>query len=123
MASPDSDMAARTPHIVAWHAHVYFDPMTRDEALRLRLAVAEEFDVVVGRVHDQPVGPHPMPMFQILFRSELLAEMVEWLALRRGRLVVLVHPDTGDDLADHTRHAIWMGAMPELNLKVFAKAR
>jgi aromatic ring-cleaving dioxygenase len=124
MASRDSDSAFGTaPRIEAWHAHVYFDPMTRDEALRLRLAIAEAFDVVVGRVHDQPVGPHPMPMFQVLFRPELLADVVPWLALNRGRLVVLVHPETGDNLTDHTQHAIWMGAMPELNLKVFAKAR
>jgi aromatic ring-cleaving dioxygenase len=120
MASHETDsVIGRIPHIEAWHAHVYFDPMTRDEALRLRRRVAEEFDVVVGRVHDRPVGPHPMPMFQILFRPAVLASVVPWLALNRGRLVVLVHPETGDNLVDHTQHAIWMGAMPELNLEVF----
>ncbi|MGE5540206.1 MAG: DOPA 4,5-dioxygenase family protein [Gemmatimonas sp.] len=119
MADRDAAIISRAPRIEAWHAHVYFDPMTRDEALKLRTRIAEEFEVVVGRVHDQPVGPHPLPMFQILFRPEDMGRVVPWLALNRGRLVVLVHPDTGDDLADHTKHALWMGAMPELNLKVF----
>jgi aromatic ring-cleaving dioxygenase len=123
MATHENNTAIDRIRIEAWHAHVYFDAMTRDEALRLRLEVAEEFDVVVGRVHDQPIGPHPMPMFQILFRPEVMEPLVTWLALHRGRLVVLVHPETGNNLADHTQHAIWMGAMPELNLKVFGKGR
>jgi DOPA 4,5-dioxygenase len=30
-----------------------------------------------------------------------------------------MHPETGDDLLDHTEHAIWMGAMRPLNLGMF----
>jgi len=32
---------------------------------------------------------------------------------------VFVHPETGDDLTDHTRHAIWLGAMLPLELSIF----
>lgn len=42
--------------------------------------------------------------------------MVGWLALNRGGLIVFTHALTGDDIKDHTDHAIWMGAMLELNL-------
>jgi len=34
-------------------------------------------------------------------------------------LVVFLHPDTGDDLKDHTEHAIWMGSMRTLDLSIF----
>ena len=37
------------------------------------------------------------------------------LALNRAGLVVFLHPETGDVLADHTEHAIWMGAKLELD--------
>ena len=31
-------------------------------------------------------------------------------------LDVLVHPETGDDVADHTDHAIWLGARLPLDV-------
>jgi aromatic ring-cleaving dioxygenase len=37
------------------------------------------------------------------------------MALHRAELSVLVHPETGRQRADHTRHALWMG--PPLPLK------
>jgi DOPA 4,5-dioxygenase len=42
-----------------------------------------------------------------------------WLALNRNGLVVFTHPLTGDDLADHTEHAIWMGGVRELKVGMF----
>jgi DOPA 4,5-dioxygenase len=40
--------------------------------------------------------------------------------LNRDDLVVLLHPETGDDLADHTAHAAWFGAVLPLRLESFA---
>src|SRR3546814_13061754 len=74
------------------------------------------FAVSLGRMHDVPVGPHPQAMFQIAFAPEALPHVLPWLALNRGGLAVLVHPDTGDDLADHRDHAVWMGAVLPRNL-------
>jgi aromatic ring-cleaving dioxygenase len=34
--------------------------------------------------------------------------------------VVFLHPLTGDDLADHTEHAIWMGAVRALDVSIFS---
>ena len=39
--------------------------------------------------------------------------------LNRDGLTVFVHPGTGDDLADHRDHALWLGEKLELNLKRF----
>ena len=38
------------------------------------------------------------------------------LATNRDGLTVFIHPNTGDALADHTAHAIWMGELLPLNL-------
>ena len=32
---------------------------------------------------------------------------------------VFLHPDTGNDLLDHSEHAIWMGAIRTLDLSIF----
>ena len=54
------------------------------------------------------------------FPAEMLATFVPWLMLNRDGLVVLLHPETGDDLADHTAHAAWFGAILPLRLEAFA---
>jgi aromatic ring-cleaving dioxygenase len=69
------------------------------------------------------VGPHPQSMFQIAFPVDMLAAFVPWLMLNRDDLVVLLHPETGDDLTDHTAHAAWFGAILPLRLGAFAKRK
>jgi aromatic ring-cleaving dioxygenase len=106
-----------------YHAHVYYDPATsRARAERLRNRVAAAFPKAkLGRWHDEPVGPHPQSMYQIAFPTEMLADFVPWLMLNRDGLTVLLHPETGDDLTDHTAHAAWFGAILPLRLHVFKK--
>jgi aromatic ring-cleaving dioxygenase len=110
------------PAIAHYHAHIYYDPATsRGRAENLRQRVAKEFPKAkLGRWHDELVGPHPRSMFQIAFPAKMLAAFVPWLMLNRDDLVVLLHPETGDDLADHTVHAAWFGAILPLRLEVFA---
>jgi DOPA 4,5-dioxygenase len=106
MSTPDS--AA----IGAWHAHIYYDPnATKDRAAALREKIARAFPAaVIGRWHDETVGPHTRPMYQVAFTHDLFAGLVPFLALNRDGLAVLIHADsTGDHAADHTDHAIWMG--------------
>ncbi|HYF06258.1 MAG TPA: DOPA 4,5-dioxygenase family protein [Acetobacteraceae bacterium] len=105
--------------ITGWHAHIYFSAATRDAALVLREAIAERFPgAVIGRVHDQPVGPHPQAMYQVAFAPGLFPELVPFLALNRAGLAVLVHPETGRQKADHLEHALWMGAVLPLDASV-----
>lgn len=105
--------------IKGYHAHVYFDASTIDLARALCEQAAQLFDLKMGRVHERPVGPHPDWSCQLAFGPEVFAQVVPWLALNRRGLVVFLHPDTGDDLLDHTDHAIWMGAMRPLDLTGF----
>ena len=50
---------------------------------------------------------------------KLIGKVLPWLALNRKGLVVFLHPLTGDELADHRDHAIWMGALRPLDLSIF----
>lgn len=105
--------------IQSYHAHIYFDADTRDQARSLCEAARDQFGVEMGRVHERPVGPHPCWSCQLAFEPGTFADVVPWLALNRDGLVVFVHPETGNELADHTDHAMWMGAKMELDTSIF----
>ena len=108
-----------------YHAHIYYDAETQRAAGELRAALAERFDVALGRWRDEPVGPHPKAMYQVAFTPELFAEFVPWLMLNRRGLTILVHPDTGQDVPDHEDHPLWLGEKLDLDiekLRAFARA-
>jgi len=106
----------------SYHAHVYYDADTRPQAAAVREALGAQFAVQLGRWHDQPVGPHPQAMYQVAFPAEAFAHVVPWLMAHHGPLPVLIHPNTDDDLGDHSQRALWLGARLELNLAMFHKA-
>ena len=102
--------------ITAFHAHVYYrDGAERERAAALREALAARFSVVMGRWRDQPVGPHPVAMYQVAFAPETFAMLMPWLMLHRDGLTILVHPETGRARADHLLHAAWLGAVLPLD--------
>ncbi len=103
----------------SYHAHVYFDAETIDQARQLCEACHERFDVKMGRVHEKPVGPHPDWSCQLTIPPEKLGAVLAWLSLNRKGLVVFCHPNCGNALEDHRDHAIWMGAVRPLNLAQF----
>ncbi len=105
-----------TADIKDWHAHVYFDPASRDAAWTLRERIEKTFDIDMGRFHEKPVGPHPRFSYQVRFRNDQFAALIPWLALHRGELTVFVHPNTGEDLEDHRDRAVWLGQQVPLLL-------
>lgn len=106
-----------------YHAHIYYDADTLATARRVCESCRDHFGLAMGRMHERPVGPHPDWSCQLLLDHAKFGDVLRWLALNRANLVVLVHPETGDALKDHTDHAIWMGAVRPLDLSVFARAR
>jgi DOPA 4,5-dioxygenase len=102
--------------IKGFHAHVYFDGETVEQARALRERISEEFDYAVGRFHEQNVGPHPRWSFQIAFKADAFGTVVPWLALNRKGLTVFVHGLSGDDIYDHTELVMWLGDSLALNL-------
>ncbi|MGQ0752177.1 MAG: DOPA 4,5-dioxygenase family protein [Betaproteobacteria bacterium] len=113
-------MKARPKNVYPqYHAHVYFDEQTVEQARELCQSAAKRFGVAMGRVHQRPVGPHPRWSCQLAFDSAQFDTLIPWLDANRGGLTVLVHGVTGDDLEDHTTHASWLGEPVALNLEVF----
>ena len=104
-----------------YHAHVYFGPETVAQARALCEQAGRLFKVTVGRVHEREVGPHPHWSCQLLFDRAEFDRLIPWLDQHRNGLDVLVHGDTGDDLADHTTHASWLGHEAALKLDMFKR--
>ena len=63
---------------------------------------------------DEGVGPHPIPQYEIHFRTSAVPQIIA--ILEKSGLRALVHPLTDDDLADHTSHARWIGAPVDLDV-------
>ena len=102
-----------------FHAHIYFDSAQVEQARALGDAANARFGVPVGHYHQRPVGPHPRGSVQLTVPPDRFGEFAQWLVLNRGDLTIFAHANTGDDLADHTRHVIWFGDSEELNLSMF----
>jgi DOPA 4,5-dioxygenase len=89
----------------------------------LRAGIGDRFQARLGNWHDEPVGPHPVAMYQVAFAAEEFPALVPWLMLNRDGLDVLVHPLTDDSVADHTRHALWLGTPLPLRLEVLRRGQ
>jgi aromatic ring-cleaving dioxygenase len=106
--------------VEGYHAHIYYDPASREAAARVRAGLAN-FNVQLGSWHDEPVGPHPQAMYQALFANDEFARVVPWLMLNRQGLTVLVHPSTGDSYGDHLERSLWLGAVLKLREEVLRR--
>lgn len=104
--------------VTDYHFHLYFTPETRDSAAALREAVAaqRDFAIEVSTLREGPVGPHPLPQFWGTVQPDAFEPAVRWYLTHHGEHSVLIHPSTGDDLRDHTRHAMWLGPPLRLDL-------
>lgn len=107
-----------TARINGWHLHIYYTPETRDKAAALREWVEERFTVRMGGWHDAHVGPHTRSMYQVAFTPDVFPTLVPFVMLNRQGLAVLLHPETGRQLDDHTLHATWMGEVLPLKTDV-----
>ena len=102
-----------------YHAHIYWrDTKERARAISFRQALAD-LDCELGRVWDMPIGPHPLPMYQIIYTSSNKELVEQYLAVNRSTNTVLLHESINDDLRDHTDGARWLGETLELKLDIF----
>lgn len=105
--------------IHSFHAHVYFNPKQIEVARDLCERAANAFGVEMGRLHNKPIGPHPMGSCQLRATPAQFSELLPWLALNRAGLIVFAHPETGQELEDHRDHGIWLGVGLDLDLSIF----
>lgn len=111
-----------TDCIQYYHAHIYYNAETLEEARALREYVGQTFGLELGRLHERLVGPHMAWSCQITVPKERFGEIIPWLALNRGNLDFFIHPDTGNDLNDHSKHVMWLGKSYPLNLTIFGES-
>ena len=99
-----------------FHIHFYFTPESRDSALQVRERMqTDDLPVLFGRIHDKLVGPHLQPMFSAVFKPGDLDSVLDWLLRHHRAHSVLIHPDSGYDVIDHSLHAIWLGKQLEID--------
>lgn len=114
--------------ISSYHAHIYYDATTKHIATQLRnefvaylkreieFGILDSDDIVIGAMHDGPVGPHTKSQFMVAFTRHTFHSLLNHLILSRNGLSVLVHPETGNDYKDHTDYTLWMGNRVALDL-------
>ena len=101
-----------------YHAHVYYDQATRPVAERLRDTLLGQFSVKPGAFSDEPIGPHPISQFSVIFQTEEVQKIVSCLMLNREGLDVLVHPLTESSYDDHSKNALWLGTPVPMRLDI-----
>lgn len=99
----------RTGDIREYHAHVYYDADTRQQAADLRASVERRFPVQISPWSGAAGGPHLTAQYQITFTASQFSALVPFLMMNRTGLTLLVHPQSGRPRDDHTVHAMWMG--------------
>ncbi|KAK4157057.1 isoprenoid synthase domain-containing protein [Chaetomidium leptoderma] len=112
--------------------HIYYfqtNPEQSQHARHLWERIRREFpELRIYTLFNRPIGPHPVAMFEVnLFTPAQFGAFIPWLAVWRGPLSVLVHPNTTEtdvseaerDLRNHTQQAIWMGERLPLDVARF----
>jgi len=106
MPTPDH----ATAEILEFHAHIYFNGAeARSRAFHLRDRLLADFGGTAGGVRETPGGPHPEPDLLVHIPVDRFADAVPFLMLNRAGLSILVHPETGAAVRDHTENALWLG--------------
>ncbi|KAA8907224.1 DOPA 4,5-dioxygenase [Sphaerosporella brunnea] len=108
--------------------HVYHNAANAKQAQfarelhdRIRLEFPE---LRIYKFWDKPIGPHTMAMFEVnVFTPHQLGAFVAWLVINRGPLSVLLHPNTDDELRDHTQRATWLGERVPVDTTLFYEWR
>lgn len=108
------------------HIHIYFRPHQTEEALLLKAQIAKEFpELILGRFHQKPVGPHPVGSFLIRAKNEKdERNIIFYLNHKIGNLSAMIHPETGNDFEDHKQEKIqWIGPEFEIDRSIFPEYR
>lgn len=103
-----------------FHAHVYFDASSRSTIELVQNGLREAFNdrIRVSTLREKPIGPHPLPMFEVIFPQEEYDAVRHWLCENRQGHVVLMHPVMENDLVAHQEFAEWLGKELQLDYSV-----
>ena len=124
-------LSVNTPRSDVHIYHVQTAPdqvqYSKDLWARIRLEFPE---LRIYRRWDQPVGPHPVGMFEVnLSTPAQFGAFVPWLVVWRGPLSVLVHPNSTEtdvgvgerEERNHVERAFWLGERWPLVTSIFGR--
>ena len=126
----------------SYHIHVLFpsDAAKVREALALQLGFMEAFSLIgepnctmsagdpaplvkemcAFEIDWAPAGPFLTAQYSFFVPSLQLTKAMAWTVRHRGTLDVLVHPNSGCEVEDHTRWAMWGGNKWEIDTSIFS---
>ena len=109
-------------NIENYHFHLYY--ALEEEQIAKATEVLNKLSkdkpgIPIGRIWEKPVGPHPEGSCQVTVEREHFSEMMEYFFENRQGLSLFIHPNTGDDLRDHTEHTVWLGREYQLKTEIF----
>ena len=97
-----------------FHAHIYWENQEqRFIAISLRDNL-KELGCPLGQIIEKPIGPHPLPMYQVNYSKKNATEVEEFLS-DQG-LTILLHYDTGNHIEDHTKRVRLIGKKLDLDI-------
>ncbi|SPJ72646.1 uncharacterized protein FTOL_02375 [Fusarium torulosum] len=117
----------------AFDVHIYYLQTNEQQtkyAKELWERIRREFpELRIYKLWSEPIGPHPIAMFEVnIFTPAQFGAFISWLAIWRGPLSALVHPNIIPEEGfnrwasmkrDHLERAIWMGERIPLDLSLF----
>ena len=137
--------ATSPPQILSWHIHTLFwpdgakdndGPHSIQAALEFRDDFIDAFDLREAKECDSLqdndnklcvfppdidpgfgfAAPFITPSWAVFLPKARLAEVYPWFVQHHQQLDILLHPNTGCAVADHTDYASWLGQEWELKL-------
>lgn len=104
----------------AFHSHIYFDENKIVKAENFHKKFSQlSLPIQISKLIHKPIGPHPFPMFEVDFKGEHFLAMIHFMQENRDGLSILIHPLSGNEILDHTDHAMFLGKKEKLNLAIF----
>ena len=102
-----------------YHFHIYFNQDQVGQVQDINKLLSQFPELKIGRIREEPVGPHPTGSCQITVPHSHFDTMIHWFFQHRADLDIFVHAVSGDDLKDHTEYVLWIGRSYDLNLDFF----
>lgn len=108
-----------------FHAHLYFSAAEIPLASQIREDITKTLPYLtyIGQLIPVPVGPHTKPMFEMHIPAHEIAHATTALDTMRAGFSVLIHPVLADELAAHTKQAVWLGEKLALKLELLQARR
>jgi DOPA 4,5-dioxygenase len=141
----DVDKSCKSTDVAlqSYHIHVLFDAANASkvhEALQLQAEFMQAFnligkpnctvvagdpapwitDICAFEIDWKPAGPFLTAQYSWFVPIEKLTKAVAWTLRHKGGLDVLVHPNSGCEVEDHTSWALWGGNRNPIDSSVFS---